>query len=283
MIDLTTLPAPRVVEALSYEAILAAAKADFAERMRPHLPNIDEILQLESDPVVKLLESHAYRELLYRARVNDAALAHLLAFATGADLDHKGAFYALARLDGESDERYRRRIQLRVRALAGNGTREHYELAALTASQSVRDAIATQPQAGRVSVLLWLVADADPEATAATVLAALNAEDARPLGVPVSVDIAQPKAINIKATLTREAGAPIDLVSQVRAALGASLAEFARLGRPVSRSWITTRLHVSGIASVRYTDPAAPAEVSPIAANEYPVLGLVQLTDGGVE
>jgi phage-related baseplate assembly protein len=73
------------------------------------------------------------------------------------------------------------------------------------------------------------------------------------------------------------------LVSQVRAALGPSLAEFARLGRAVSRSWITTRLHVSGIASVRYTDPAAPAEVSPIAANEYPVLGLVQLTDGGVE
>lgn len=90
------------------------------------------------------------------------------------------------------------------------------------------------------------------------------------------------KAINIKATLTREAGAPIDLVSQVRAALGASLAEFAP-GPPRVRSWITTRLHVSGIASVRYTDPAAPAEVSPIAANEYPVLGLVQLTDGGVE
>lgn len=225
MIDLTTLPAPRVVEPLSYEAILAAAKADFAERLRPHLPSIDDILQLESDPVVKLLESHAYRELLYRARVNDAALAHLLAFATGADLDHKGAFYGLARLDGESDDRYRRRIQLRVRALAGNGTREHYELAALTASQLVRDAIATQPQAGRVSVLLWLVDGADPEATAATVLAALNAEDARPLGVPVSVALAQPKAINITATLTREPGAPVDLVAQVRAALAPALAD----------------------------------------------------------
>lgn len=282
MIDLTTLPAPRVVELLSYEAILATTKADFAERMRPHLPNIDEILMLESDPVVKLLESHAYRELLYRARVNDAALAHLLAFATGADLDHKGAFYGVARLDGESDDRYRRRIQLRVRALAGNGTREHYELAALTASQLVRDAIATQPQAGRVSVLLWLVDGADPDATAATVLAALNADDARPLGVPVSVALAQPKAIHITATLTREAGAPVDLVAQVRAALAPALADFARLGRAVSRSWITTRLHVAGISSVRYTDAAAPAEVTPIAATEYPVLGVVQLTDGGV-
>ena len=282
MIDLTALPAPRVVELLSYEAILAAAKADFAERMRPHLPNIDEILQLESDPVVKLLESHAYRELLYRARVNDAALAHLLAFAAGADLDHKGAFYGVARLDGESDERYRRRIQLRVRALAGNGTREHYELAALTSSQLVRDAIATQPQAGRVSVLLWLVDGADPDTTAATVLAALNAEDSRPLGVPVSVALAQPKAINITATLTREASAPVDLVAQVREALAPALADFARLGRAVSRSWITTRLHVAGVSSVRYTDAAAPAEVTPIAPTEYPVLGVVQLTDGGV-
>lgn len=282
MIDLTTLPAPRVVELLSYEAILAAAKADFAERIRPHLPNIEEILQLESDPVVKLLEAHAYRELLYRARVNDAALAHLLAFATGADLDHKGAFYGLARLDAESDDRYRRRIQLRVRALAGNGTREHYELAALTASQLVRDAIATQPQAGRVSVLLWLADGADPNATAATVLAALNADDARPLGVPVSVALAQPKAIHVTATLTRESGAPVDLVAQVRAAMAPALADFARLGRAVSRSWITTRLHVAGISSVRYTDAAAPAEVTPIAATEYPVLGVVQLTDGGV-
>lgn len=282
MIDLTTLPAPSVVEALSFEAILATAKADFAERLRPHLPTIDDILQLESEPVVKLLESHAYRELLYRARVNDAALAHLLAFATGADLDHKGAFYGVARLDGESDDRYRRRIQLRVRAMAGNGTREHYELAALTASQLVRDAIATQPQAGRVSVLLWLVDGADPDATAATVLAALNADDARPLGVPVSVALAQPKAIHITATLTRDADAPVDLVAQVQTALAPALADFARLGRAVSRSWITTRLHVAGISSVRYTDAAAPAEITPIAAAEYPVLGTVLLTDGGV-
>ena len=282
MIDLQTLPAPTVVEALSFEAILAAAKADFAERLRPHLPAIDDILALESEPVVKLLEAHAYRELLFRARVNDAALAHLLAFATGADLDHKAAFYGLARMPGESDERYRRRIQLRVRALAANGTKEHYELAALTASPMVRDAIATQPQPGRVSVLLWMVDGGDPAAITATVQAALNADDARPLGVPVSVAMAQPKPIHITATLTRDAGAPVELVAQVQTALAAALAEFARLGRAVPRSWITTRLHVVGISSVRYPDATAPAEVTPIAATEYPVLGVVQLTDGGV-
>ena len=102
------------------------------------------------------------------------------------------------------------------------------------------------------------------------------------LGVAVSVALAQPKAINITATLTREAGAPVDLVAQVREALAPALADFARLGRAVSRSWITTRLHVAGVSSVRYTDAAAPAEVTPIAPTEYPVLGVVQLTDGGV-
>ena len=282
MIDLHALPAPQVVEPLSFEAIFAAARADFAASMREHLPSIDDILKLESEPVVKLLQAHAYRELLYRARVNDAALSHLLAFATGADLDHKGAFYGLARLDGEDDARYRRRIQLRVRALAANGTREAYELSALSASLLVRDAIATQPQPGRVSVLLWLVDGADGPATAAAVLAALNAADARPLGVPVSVALASPRPIDITATLTREAAAPVDLVAQVQASLAAELAAFARLGRAVSRSWITTRLHVAGVTSVRYPDPAAPADLIPIAATEYPALGTVQLTDGGV-
>ena len=61
-----------------------------------------------------------------------------------------------------------------------------------------------------------------------------------------------------------------------------ALADFARLGRAVPRSWVTTRLHVAGVSSVRYTDAAAPAEVTPIAPTEYPVLGVVQLTDGGV-
>lgn len=282
MIDLQTLPAPQVVEALSFEAILSAAKADFAERMRPHLPAIDQILSLESDPVVKLVEAHAYRELLFRARVNDAARAHLIAFAAGADLDHLGAFYGVQRLPDEADDRFRLRIQKRIRALAGNGTREHYEFLALTTSQLVRDAIATQPAPGRVAVLLWLHDGADAQATAAQVLAALNAENARPLGVPVSVDVAQPKPVHITATLLREAGAPVDLVARVRDALAAALAQFARLGRPVSRSWLTTQLHVAGVAAVRYTDANAPAEIVPMEPGQYPVLGVVQLTDGGV-
>ncbi|CAN7469008.1 baseplate assembly protein [Acidovorax sp. LjRoot194] len=277
--DLNKLPAPTVVEPLDFETIYEAHRDELLVRY----PAAAEVIALESEPLAKLLQAHAYRELLYRQRVNDAARAYLLAFATGADLDHKGAFYGVPRLPGETDARYRVRIQLRIRALAGNGTREHYELAAMTASQNVRDAIATQPWPGSVRVQLWLHDTSTADATRAAVLAALNADDARPLGVPVSVSLARPRAINITAGLVREAGAPTTLLAQLQAALPAALASYARLGRAVSRSWVTTRLHVEGVVAVRYPDQTAPADITPMADDEYPVLGALLLMDEGMQ
>ena len=276
--DLAQLPAPNVVEPLDFETILAAARADLVARY----PAAAEVIELESEPLAKLLEVHAARELVYRQRVNDAARAYLISYATGADLDHKGAFYGVPRLAGETDERYRKRIQLRIRALAGNGTREAYEVQALTASQNVYDAVATQPRAGHVLVLLWLHDATHAAATLAAVLDALNADDARPLGVPVSVAMARPKPVHITARVQREAGAPLNIVAQLQASLASAMGAYARLGRAVPRSWVTTRLHVDGIASVQYPDAAAPAELTPMAADEYPVLGAVRIIDGGI-
>lgn len=273
--DLTQLPPPQVVETLDYETILQAHRADLLARY----PEAAAVIDLESEPLNKLLQAHAYRELLYRQRVNEAARAHLLAFATGADLDHKAAFYGLTRLAGESDERLRARVQLRIKSLAGNGTREAYELTAMTASQNVRDARATQPFPGRVHLLLWCHDAAQAEATLATVLAAINADDGRPLGVPVTVALARARAINITAAIEREAGAPADLAQRLVVTLADALAGYARLGRDVPRSWITARLHTAQVAAVRFPDPAAPAESTPLDDDEYPTLGVVHIED----
>lgn len=273
--DLTQLPPPEVVETLDFETILQVHRADLLARY----PEAAAVIDLESEPLNKLLQAHAYRELLYRQRVNEAARAHLLAFATGADLDHKAAFYGLTRLAGESDERLRARVQLRIKSLAGNGTREAYELTAMTASQNVRDARATQPFPGRVHLLLWCHDAAQAEATLATVLAAINADDGRPLGVPVTVALARPRAINITAAIEREAGAPADLAQRLVVTLADALAAYARLGRDVPRSWITARLHTAQVAAVRFPDPAAPAESTPLDDDEYPTLGVVHIED----
>ena len=273
--DLTQLPPPEVVENLDFETILQVHRADLLARY----PEAAAVIDLESEPLNKLLQAHAYRELLYRQRVNEAARAHLLAFATGADLDHKAAFYGLTRLAGESDERLRARVQLRIKSLAGNGTREAYELTAMTASQNVRDARATQPFPGRVHLLLWCHDAAQAEATLATVLAAINADDGRPLGVPVTVALARARTINIPAAIEREAGAPADLAQRLVVTLADALAAYARLGRDVPRSWITARLHTAQVAAVRFPDPAAPAESTPLDDDEYPTLGVVHIED----
>ena len=273
--DLTQLPRPEVVENLDFETILQVHRADLLARY----PEAAAVIDLESEPLNKLLQAHAYRELLYRQRVNEAARAHLLAFATGADLDHKAAFYGLTRLAGENDERLRARVQLRIKSLAGNGTREAYELTAMTASQNVRDARATQPFPGRVHLLLWCHDAAQAEATLATVLAAINADDGRPLGVPVTVALARARAINITAAIEREAGAPADLAQRLVVTLADALAAYARLGRDVPRSWITARLHTAQVAAVRFPDPAAPAESTPLDDDEYPTLGVVHIED----
>lgn len=276
--DLSGLPPPNVVEPLDFEAINAAHRVDLIERH----PEAAEVLALESEPLTKLVESNAYRELLLRARVNEAARAHLLAFATDSDLDHKGAFYGLPRLAGEADERYRTRIQLRIRSLAGNGTREAYELTALTTSQDVRAARATQPSPGSVMVLLWVRAGADSAATLAAVSAALKAEHQRMLGVNLLVALARPRPIDVTARVFRTAQAPADLVLQLSGLLPSLIEAHAALGRDLSRAWITARLMVEGVSHVDYPNPAAPAELTALSSDEYATAGVINLVDAGV-
>lgn len=278
MIDLATLPSPQVIEPLDFEQIYADLKADILARD----PELAEVLQLESDPLVKLLQACAYRELLYRARVNDAARAHLLAFATGADLDHLAAQYGVERQAGETDERLRARLQLRIAALAAQGTREHYEFHALTASPLVRAVRASQQTPGSVLVMLWVSDQAQAQAVRQLVSEAINADNARMLGVPVNVAVAVPRAIDITARITRTRNAPAGLLQQLQARLQADFAGMDSLEGSVARSYITTLLHVDGVHAVDYPDNTRPAPITPIAAGEFPALGAVDLIDAGV-
>lgn len=272
----TLLPSPAVVESLDFEAILSSMKADVLQRY----PEAAEVLNLESEPLVKLMEAFAYRELLYRARVNDAARAHLLAFASGTDLDYLAGTFGITRQSGEDDERLRLRVQLRIAALAAQGTKEHYELVALSASLNVRAAFATQKAPGHVHVVVWL-RDLSL-ATTAQVVDALNAENARMLGVVVTVGVATPRPIDVHAKIWRTTAASPQLLADLRAVLAGGLSATAALGRNVARSWITTLLHVDGVAAVEYVGEAAPPATTLLAADEYPVLGDVQLVDMGV-
>ena len=64
-IDLSQLPPPQVVQQLDYEQILAERKA-YLISLYPadQQASIAAILALESEPLTKLLQENAYREMM---------------------------------------------------------------------------------------------------------------------------------------------------------------------------------------------------------------------------
>lgn len=145
-VDLLRLPKPRVVEELDFEAILAAMVADYKERF----PEFSA--ELKSEPVMKVLETAAYREVKVRQRVNDAARQTMLAFAGGSNLDHLAALVPMARLPVETDQPFRQRIQLAPEAFSTAGPTLAYVWHALSATAAVKDVTAVSPTPGDVVV-----------------------------------------------------------------------------------------------------------------------------------
>lgn len=154
-IDLSQLPSPKVIETLDFEVILAARKEAFLslypEEQQAEMSNR---LALESEPLTKLLQEGTYRELLLRQRINDAARAVMLAHAQEADLDQIGANYNVFRLTldvgdltaspprapvYESDNDFRRRIQLSPEGYTTAGSEQSYVFHGLSADADVAD------------------------------------------------------------------------------------------------------------------------------------------------
>ena len=98
-IDLSLLPAPQIVEQIDYEQILAERKT-YAISLWPveQQAEIAARLALESEPITKLLQENAYRETLWRQRVNEAAMANMLSLAMDQDLDNLAANFNVKRL-----------------------------------------------------------------------------------------------------------------------------------------------------------------------------------------
>lgn len=147
-LNLSSLPDPEIIETVSYQTIFDSLRTEFQSRYA------DFSALVESDPVIKLLEVAAYREVILRARVNDAFKATLLAFAAAGDLDNLAAFYGLTRLADETDAELRDRTINRIQGSSTAGGAAWYRYQALTANSGVRDARVTSPAAGEVNIAL---------------------------------------------------------------------------------------------------------------------------------
>lgn len=265
LIDLAKLPPPDVVEALDFEVIYQEILGNF-KQLYP-----DWSAALESDPVVKLLELAAYREILLRARVNDAARACMLPYAAGADLENLSALVGVTRLtDGnavEPDDRLRLRAQMALEGETVAGSAGSYIFHALSSSNSVKDVAIDSPIPGQVRVtVLSTEGDGAPDASLiSTVSDYLSEEDIRPLSDYVIVEPAGVVTFEIAATLLVYQGptsAPI--LPAAQAAVSAYISEHAKLGHDITLSALYAALHQpGGVKRVEITSPVADIVIGP--------------------
>lgn len=274
-IDLSTVPVPNVVEALSYEAILAEMLAD----LRARDPQFTALV--ESDPAFKILEVAAYRELIVRQRVNDGARAVMLATATGADLENLGALFGVDRktLDPgnaqalppvpptyETDEALRYRIQLALEGLSTAGPIGAYEYHALSVDGIKSVGVQGPPDTDPGDVLVTILGATGNGAAGAPLVAAVNAalsaEEVRPLTDFVTVQSAAIVNYQIIATLYVSPGPDPEVVrANALASVTAFVESRHRVGADVRLSALYASLHVGGVDRVILAAPGVTADL----------------------
>lgn len=220
-----------------------------------------------SDPAWRLTRLFAGREALVRAAVADAVRQTSLAYATGSNLDNIGVtYYALVRLDGETDAAYRERLASGFERYAVGLSGPWYESLARGVA-GVSDARVVSPAPGAVTI--WLLADralldADTgqprypsgipdRALLDAVTAVVTADAARQQTDRVTVRAATRFTFDVTATLTLRAEPDRALaLAAARSRLAALLSTQARLGAGVSKA----------LCFGAVVDPAAASDAS---------------------
>lgn len=290
VIDLSRLPAPKVIEELSFESILQQRK----DKLVGLYPDAADVIDNESEPLCYLLQESAYREMVLRQRVNEAALATMLAFAQGSDLDQQAANLETDRLEispatddtpavMESDDSLRVRAQQSFNTLTVAGPRSQYETIGKSADGRIADVSAISPAGAEVAITV-LSRENDgtaPQELLDKVDAVLSADNVRPIGDRLHVQSAVIEHYNIDAVLHIPHGpeqAPIELAASE--ALAAWLSE-SILGRSVRRTQIISLLHVPGVKHVELNSPAADVLLDRTKAAFCDSVSIVSAVDHG--
>jgi phage-related baseplate assembly protein len=267
-INLSGLPAPEIVEALDYEAVLAEMLSELRARDTAFSALV------ESDPAYKVLEVVAYREVLLRQRVNDAAKAVMVAYAVGTDLDNLGALFNVSRKEifpGDSDAMppispiyepdgdFRRRVQLAFEGLSTAGPAQSYIFHALSVP-GVADVAVRSVTPGTVDVAV-MSQEGNGTATAnllTDVEAVVASDKVRPLTDTVNVVGAVALHFSVVAQLQIFAGPDGEVVRRTaEASVRAYLSESHKLGSTVSLSGLYSALHVDGVQNAILLMPSA--------------------------
>lgn len=288
LIDLSKVPVPDIIQSLNFEQTYAELKA----LLTSLAPELAESLTFESDPLARLLQVFAYREMHLKAQVNDATRANILASATGNDLVALGSRYNIEPLVikpanpsanpptpeiRESDDSLRRRIQMAFDGLNTAGSIDAYIFFALNADGQIADANAESPEPCQITLtILSHENDGTPSLdtlvkvrqffglTADGTSQAAIPSKVRPQGDRLTVQPAQIINYEVVAQLYIQPGPDAQVVlSAANAELAKYIAAQRRLGANITRSAIHRALHQPGVSNVLISLPATDIIITP--------------------
>lgn len=276
---LSDLPAPAFVQIPAWQAISAA--------MQVELDDISngEYYLLPSDPAIKVLDIAADQAVKVLQRINEVGLAGMVAHARDADLDNIGAtYFETYRLivdnsdpDApvhETDDAYRRRIELSPEAQNTAGAEGSYEFHALSASGLVKDARAHSPTPAHVVLYILSLEDGSAIPTQLlldTVTAHVSGALVRPAGDVLSVQAAEVVRYHLTAILHCYHGTvQADALAAAETGFAAYRAKSEHIGHGVTESGVHQALHNPGVYRVELFPTVDGVAVGwPIGAGEF--------------
>ncbi|MFT4327283.1 MAG: baseplate J/gp47 family protein [Wolbachia pipientis] len=242
---------PNVVETLKFEEIFL--------RMKEELVSRDKSFSAltESDPAIKILEVAAWRELLLRQRINDAAQANLLAFARDNDLDHLAEFYGVLRKESENDESLRKRVKAKIVGWSTAGSKEHYCYHALSADTRVKDTQVVSPTPGSVQIAILSTENngVPSEELLEIVRNHVTRDDIRVLTDTLTVIGCDIVPITIHGKVHIYPTTSKSVIEAIKEQFVKDLESVKGLGWNVTKSWIIAHLFTKGIQNIELIEP----------------------------
>jgi phage-related baseplate assembly protein len=258
MLDLSLIPAPDVIETLSFEDVFQ----NILQRFRVAIGD-QWNAAIESDPVMKELETIAYEIVTLRARINSAGKANMLPSSSGNDLDNLLALLGAKRLEDELDPAFRERGRQAPYGFSTAGPLAAYKYHAASAHDDIRDVRVDSPAPGDIRItVLSRVGDGVPtQEVLDAVRDRLSPEDMRPTNDTVIVEPAYPMPWQLVAEVHFPTGAAYEpiMVAAQAAAEAYALAQ-NKINAAVKVSKIIAAAALPGTSDVKVMSPTGDIE-----------------------
>lgn len=280
------LAEPEIIENISFEDQYEALKTDFQSR------SPDYTTFQDSDPIMVFLQAVAAIIVDMLFKINTAVKSTLVLLASGLFLDHLAVFWNVTRkviveADPnanppieqvlESDEDFRCRILLAIKAFTKGATKEYYEFYALESDPLVDSVQVFKEEVNTPYVDIAIRSTDNNGVPSAALLATveefMNDCAVRSISDVVRVRSAVGTLLDVEANITLLPDAPSTAIADIEAFFTQELNNVNELGRDITTSWIISKLNTADVYSVELISPAQD-----IVAEPYEFVALNSIT-----